>query len=260
MPSPFPGMDPYIESLAQWPDFHGRFINTLCETIADLLPEPYFARIQEDVVLLEPEPTAPAFKVQPDVLVAAAHGPRPARAGGVATLEPATLPNLIQLDPHITYFIEVVRLPEAKAVTVVEVLSPTNKQGGGRGMYTHKRSRILQTDEVNLVELDLLRAGRRIQLAVPFPRGDYHALVSRADRRPVSEVYSWSVRDPLPTIPIPLPPPTPDAAADLGRAFAMAYERGRYGRLVRYQEPPPAPAFSPEDAEWVSSQAKAAAR
>src|SRR5687768_9405716 len=101
MPSPFPGMDPYIESPTQWPDFHGRFINSLCETIADVLPKPYFARIQEDAVLLDPEP--PAFRVQPDVSVAreAAAGAPAVRSGGVATLEPAALPNLIQLDPHI---------------------------------------------------------------------------------------------------------------------------------------------------------------
>jgi len=69
MPSPFPGMDPYIESPVHWPDFHVTFINTLRETIADTLPEAYFARIQEDAVLLEPEP--PAYKVIPDVLVGA---------------------------------------------------------------------------------------------------------------------------------------------------------------------------------------------
>src|SRR3954447_622050 len=145
MPSPFPGMDPYIESPAQFPDFHATFINTLRETIADTLPEPYFARIQEDAVLLEPEP--PGFKVIPNVRVGAdaPNGARPAAAAGVATLEPVTLPNLIALDPHVEYFIEIIRLPEAEVVTVVEVLSPTNKLGGGRGAYMNKRGVLLQT-------------------------------------------------------------------------------------------------------------------
>ena len=78
----------------------------------------------------------------------------------------------------------------------------------------------------------------------PFPAGDYHALVSPADRRPNCDVYSWTVRHRLPIIPIPLRAPTPPSHADLSRAFAMAYERGRYGRMVRYDEPPPAPSFS----------------
>src|SRR4051812_22289000 len=144
MPSPFPGMDPYLESPTQFPDFHGRFINSLCETIADTLPETYFARIQEDVVLLEPDP--PAYKMTPDVRVGAdaPDGARPA-AAGVATLEPVTVPNLIVVDPHVEYYIEIVRLPEAEVVTVVEVLSPTNKLGGGRGAYMNKRGLLLQT-------------------------------------------------------------------------------------------------------------------
>src|SRR4051795_8968194 len=101
MPSPFPGMDPYIESPAQFPDFHATFINTLRETIADTLPEAYFARIQEDTVLLEPQP--PGYKVVPDVLVGADAPDLTAGksvTSGVAVLEPTTLPNLVALDPH----------------------------------------------------------------------------------------------------------------------------------------------------------------
>jgi hypothetical protein len=256
MPSPFPGMDPYIESPVHWPDFHVTFINTLRETIADTLPEAYFARIQEDAVLLEPEP--PAYKVIPDVLVGAdaPNGSAVTSAHfGVATLEPTTLANIVALDPHIEYFIEIVRMPEAKVVTVVEVLSPTNKRGDGRGLYVNKRGHLLRTSDINLVEIDLLRAGRRIQLAKPLPQSHYHAFVSRADRRPDCDVYSWNVRDKLPTIPIPLRAPTADASADLARAFELAYQRGRYGRMIRYAEPPPAPTFSPEDAAWVASLA-----
>jgi hypothetical protein len=256
MPSPFPGMDPYIESPVHWPDFHGRFINALSETISETLPEAYFARIQEDAVLLEPAP--PAYKVIPDVLVGADAPDGTSGAGvasSVATLEPTTLPNIVALDPHLEYFIEIIRMPEAEVVTVVEVLSPMNKQADGRGLYTNKRGRLLRTESVNLVEIDLLRAGRRIQLGKPLPQSHYHAFVSRADRRPDCDVYSWTVRQKLPNIPIPLRAPTPDASADLARAFELAYQRGRYGRMIRYAEPPPPPAFSPEDAAWVASLA-----
>jgi hypothetical protein len=253
-------MDPYIESPVHWPDFHGRFINVLSETISETLPEAYFARIQEDAVLLEPAP--PAYKVIPDVLDGADAPDASATKGlssGVATLEPTTLPNVVALDPHIEYFIEIIRMPEAEVVTVVEVLSPTNKQSDGRGFYINKRGRLLQTESVSLVEIDLLRAGRRVQLAKPLPPAHYYAFVSRADRRPDCQVYRWNVRDKLPTIPIPLRAPTADASADLARAFELAYQRGRYGRMVRYNEPPPPPAFSPDDAAWVTSLASTAA-
>lgn len=248
-------MDPYVESPVQWPDFHSTFIHALRETIAEVLPEPYFARIQEDVLLLEPEP--PAYKVVPDVRVAT-HRPGAAGGSGAATLEPTTLDNLIALDKHTVYSIEIVRLPEAEVVTVVEVLSPTNKLGGGRTFYADKRARILLS-EANLVELDLLRAGRRIPMAKPYPPGHYYALVSRSERQPKCDVYSWTVRDRLPTVPIPLREPAPDASADLAAAFSAAWQRGRYDRFIRYSDPAPPPGFSPEDAEWVAATARTAA-
>jgi len=96
------------------------------------------------------------------------------------------------------------------------------------------------------VEIDLLRAGQRIALNKPLPPAHHYAFVSRSDRRPDCDVYHWSVRDPLPKIPVPLRPGTPDASADLAEAFAMAYKRGRYRRMVRYDQP---------DLEWVASTA-----
>lgn len=262
MPSPFPGMDPYLESPVHWPDFHDRFINTLCEVIADTLPEQYFARIREDVVLREPD--APTYRIQPDVLVGAEapERSRPAGGAGTAMLEPKTLTNVAHVDPHTEHSIEIIRLPDASVVTVVEVLSPANKQGDGRGVYTDKRNRVLQRRDVNLVEIDLLRAGRRIRLEEPLPPAHYYGFVSPGERRPQCEVYSWTVRDLLPRVPIPLRPSSGAgaAAADLAAAFAMAYERGRYVKMIRYAEHPPAPAFSGSDAEWATSIARSVAR
>ena len=62
-------------------------------------------------------------------------------------------------------------------------------------------------------------------------------MVARAKRRPDCDVYAWTVRDRLPAIPIPLLAPDPDIVLDLGGVFAMAYERGRYGRLIDYNRP-----------------------
>lgn len=253
MTSPFPGMDPYLESPTHWPDFHSTFIQALREVIADALPDAYFARIQEEVLLVEPEP--PSYKIVPDVV--AGRDDQPSRlpsGGGIATLDPTTLQNVITLDQRVTHYIEIIRFPDAQAVTVVEVLSPSNKQNE-RLVYATKRDRILRSDELNFVEIDLLRAGHRIELNKPLPPAHYYAFVSRADRRPDCDVYHWSVREALPTIPIPLRPGTPDASADLAKAFAMAYQRGRYQRMVRYDQPPPPPAFGAEVQQWVTVKA-----
>jgi hypothetical protein len=95
-------------------------------------------------------------------------------------------------------------VPTMEIVTVIETLSPANKRASsdGREQYLAKRQEILQS-RTNLVELDLLRGGKRLP-AVGMPSGDYFALVSRGHRRPRTDVFHWTLRQPLPTIPIPL--------------------------------------------------------
>lgn len=242
MPSPFPGMDPYLESPTHWSDLHARLVNVLSEVIADRLPDNYFARLGEDVVLIQPDVPHRQAR-EPDVLIAR----DPSRTGGVATaliggirVAPTTLANVEYLDPHTETFIEILRLPGQEVVTVLELLSPTNKTGEGRGFYFEKRQQLIHR-KVNIVELDLIRAGRRLELDRPLPPGDYYAFVSRGSRSPLCDVYPWTVRQSLPVLPIPLLAPDPDIEIDLEAAFQMAYQRGRYERLVRYDQPPPPP-------------------
>jgi hypothetical protein len=254
-------MDPYLESPTHWSDFHARFVNVLSETIADRLPNNYFARLGEDVVLIAPE-TPVGQSREPDVLVSR----NLARLGGVGATAviggircaPTTLENIERLDPHTETFIEILRLPDQEVVAVLELLSPTNKYGDGRGFYMEKRKQLLH-QKVHVIELDLIRAGRRLPLSRPLPPGDYYAYVSRADRRPSCDVYPWTIRTPLPVLPIPLLTPDPDIEVDLQSAFNVAYQRGRYDRLVKYDEPPPPPSFAGDDAEWVARIAAGAA-
>jgi len=264
MPNPFPGMDPFLESPRHWKDFHSRVINVLSEVIERRLPPNYHATINEDVLLVEPESTAPTIKeVGPDVLVMrdtfAPPGPVHTASAAVAEVEPVILPNVVRLDPNVETFVEIRHLPDQEVVTVLELLSPTNKSGTGRGQYLGKRDRLLR-EEINLVELDLIRGGQRLRLGRSLPAGHYYAFVSRSTRHPDCEVYYWSVRDRLPTIPIPLRASDADVRIDIGDAVHTAYERGPYQGLVRYAEPPPPPPFDPADAEWVTQTARAAVR
>ena len=84
-------------------------------------------------------------------------------------------------------------------------------------------------------------------------RGIYHALLSRTDRRPISEVFSWSVRDPLPTIPVPLMAPDPDISLDLSAVFSTVYRRGQYERSIDYAVPLDLP-LSPKDRAWAEKR------
>ena len=45
MPSPFPGMDPYLEAPDTWPDFHDAFAAEIRRELNRVLPQPYYARL-----------------------------------------------------------------------------------------------------------------------------------------------------------------------------------------------------------------------
>lgn len=262
MAGPFPGMDPYIEALGAWQDFHNRLIGRMVDALDESLPAAYAARNDERVTLARHfEADAPSV-IRPDVLVGRRPGAEEAVAvagGAVATLEPVELTIAgADLEEIRDWFIEVVRLPELEVVTVVEVLSPTNKGGPGRRDYLAKRDDLLGRG-VNLVEVDLLLGGRRLPMAEPLPPGDYYAIVARAERRPRADVYAWSIRRPLPPIPIPLRAPDPDVVVDLGALASAVHDRARYPALLRYDRPLGLP-LSTGDLDWAEAIARAMPR
>jgi hypothetical protein len=208
--SPFPGMDPYLEDPAFWPDFHHRFIDDWCDAIANLLPATYEARLNE---------------------------------GGWLVFEEIRQSR-----------IEILHRPNRKLIGVLELLSPANKTGDGRLEYQNKLKSLL-FQPVHLVVLDLLVGGSRFPLSQPLPAGDYYALVSRADERPNCAVYAWTVRQPLPTIPIPLKAPDADLHIDLSKVFPVTHQRGRYAPSLPYGKPPSAP-LKLSDAQWAKALSK----
>lgn len=249
-------MDPYLEDPAFWPDFHARCINYLCEALAERLPDSYEARIGERVSLVHYPPKT-VKRIGPDVAVTRRKGPATTHtvASGVATIEPVTMPNVLGEEVGDTY-IEIRRRPDRMLVTVLELLSPANKEEPDRGAYIEKRDGLLR-QQVHLFELDLLLGGERLPFERPLPPGDYYAFVSRADRRPDCDVYAWRVTDPLPILPVPLRAPDPDVLIDLGAVMATTYERGRYARSLDYASPLKTPATA-ETRRWIEEQGRAA--
>jgi hypothetical protein len=247
-------MDPYLETPALWSDFHASFITYWRDALIDCLPDNYEARIDEKVNLVEISPPRKKL-IEPDVAVSQrgpSRAPSPAPAG-VATLEPVTLSLLIEEETHERH-IEILHRPDRTLVAVLELLSPANKEEPGRTLYLAKRNALLH-HPVHLVELDLLLKGQRLPLAEDLPPGDYYALVSRGDQRPVCQVYAWTMMQPLPPIPIPLLAPDPDMWFDLGAVFTTTYERGRYARSLNYAAPPPV-ALDDARLAWVTERVR----
>jgi hypothetical protein len=262
MPSPFPGMDPYLEHPGWWPDFHARFITFCCDALNERLPERYDARIDTQAQLVDLSAEEVRL-MEPDVYVAgrrARSSVRPrqsSRAKSAATLDRVTLraPRYKEVRDR---WIRVMYRPEERVVMVIEILSPTNKTGTGFEQYQLKRDRLLDQN-VHLVEVNLLVRGHRPEIVSDWPPGDYYALIARAEERPKAGIKSWSVRDPLPTIPIPLRAPDPDVTLDLAQVFTTIYDRGRYARVIDYAVPPAAP-LNRDDLAWATRRAAAAKR
>lgn len=164
MPSPFPGMDPYLEQSGAWGDFHLEFISCLRSTLRRQLPSNYNARIQERVTVIE-SLELPPRSLEPDLIVARRQGAseQVEHHAGAALVEPVTVP-LILPEEEREHYIEIFDQPEQLLVAVVEVLSPTNKISRGREQYLLKRDAILR-QEVHLIELDLLACGHRLPTA-----------------------------------------------------------------------------------------------
>jgi hypothetical protein len=272
MPSPFPGFDPFIEAQDRWHSFHTAFIAVCCESLNERLPENYYATVEERVLLDASDPQEPEarkifHRVGPDAAIqrsstefddagsASAESTHSINTGQaeIATLAPRTLPqSVVTLDQPTQKLIEVRGLPNHELVTTIELLSPSNKRAGDdRTAYLAKRVDLLRHG-VNTVDIDVLLNGQRLPLLVPLPTGDFHAFVTRAVSNRDCLVYSWSVRDTLPTILIPLKENAAEVSLNLQAIFTRVYDRNRYPIQLRYDRPIPS-ALSQADREWVAA-------
>jgi hypothetical protein len=254
MPSPFPGMNPYLERSGPWVDFHNRFVMHLADLLNERTGDDYFAKVEDQVYIHELPPDRWRPLGRPDVsvkpTVAATSAPTAPAPAAPAVSGAAEIELVDPLDIVTSPYIEVIDRERREVVTVIEVLSPSNKMPGpDRDQYAQKRLRFTNS-RANFVELDLLRGGPRHAFRHGPPACDYYALVYRPARWPRATVWAVRLREPLPAIPIPLREGTPDIAVDLQQLLHEVYDAGKY-RAYIYEHPPDVP-LSPDDAAWAA--------
>ena len=248
MPSPFPGMDPYLEHPAIWPDVHQRLIVALADALGPQLRPRYRAAIEERVYVTDVE--GPFFLGRPDLSVIEI-GPAagPAMQAPVALVEPRIV-QVPLLDRIREGYLEVREIATGDVVAVVELLSPTNKHPGeGRRLYEEKRMQVLGT-RTHLVEIDLLRGGEPMRMWGDGRDSHYRILVSRAERRPRAELYAFNLQDAIPPFPLPLRPGDEEPVVELGPLLHALYDRAGYDLAVDYTADS-VPPLGADDAAWA---------
>ncbi|MCU0981963.1 MAG: DUF4058 family protein [Pirellulaceae bacterium] len=262
MPSPFPGMDPFLEHPGIFPGLHDRLIAYLSESLQARLPEPYYAEIGERLWVETSDRS-----IGPDVYVLEDEGrDREGQGGGkvgVGLLTEVRSQPVVVTVPQDEFREPYVEIRASgdneRVVTAIEVLSLTNKTLGvrGRDLYLRKQREILASP-IHLVEIDLLRGGHHTT-AVPLRRAraktgpfDYHVCIHRFDHLEDYLVYPIRLQDRLPEIGIPLLPGDRDVVLDLQDVFQRSYDAGPYRRRIRYRDTEPVPPLDPENLQWTA--------
>ncbi len=259
MPSPFPGMDPYLEHPAGWMGFHNAFAVEMMAALNQRIMPAYYAD-SEDRVYISTEGDPGRKAIVPDIKVIRTGKkakPTTAKPGGTsraraAVCEPIDVTTLIDTEIHEPY-LTVIHRESGRVVTVVEIVGPTNKVAGATGRESFLAKRVAaQQAGINWVEIDLLRDGMPLFARDAYPPSEYYVFMSKLTGR--SRALLWPIRlqERLPEILIPLAGNDPDAKLDLQPLLTTVYDRGPYSIKLNYKADPIPPL--PENlAEWADA-------
>jgi hypothetical protein len=221
MPSPLPGMNPYLESPELWTEVHHRLISAIAAAIEPSLPPSYRVAIEKRIYNQVPEDSI--------------------------------------LEEVRESYSEIRDMATGEVITAIEILSPTNKRAGkGREAYVTKREAVLGS-ATHLVEIDLLREGLPMPIVENLPRSQYRILISRSEQRPRGNLYAFSLRQTIPTIALPLRTDDALLVLELQDLLLTMYDQARYDLAIDYHQNP-IPKLVESDLEWCQEQLISAGR
>jgi hypothetical protein len=245
----FPGMDPWLEHPDVWPDVHNSLITAIRDTLAPLVLPRYFVGVGSRTTVLTGLDVDRIY--HPDVSVHVVELSTGGQPASVAILERPDV-QTVEVDVPVDdeeieeTYLTIKELPGRKLVTVMEVLSPTNKKiRDARTDYLRKRHDLIRSG-VNFVEIDLLRDGDPMPVRNSPPPNDYRILICRArlPKKAVLHTFVWTV--PIPPITVPLLPGDAEPVLDLNAVLHDLMDRIRYDLVLDYDQRP-VPSLRPED-------------
>ena len=266
MPSPFPGMDPYLEEPGLWPDVHARLITAVGAALTPKLRPKYLARVEQRTFAFAPNDPAQDLYLVPDLRIVPRLRERPApfdSGGGTAV----AVAQGVEVTEEMTAvakqrYLQVLDVEDREVVTVIEIVSPSNKNGGsGQRAFEQKREQV-QASRTNWMEFDLIRRHRTLYVPHRVGRCDYLCFTDRIvsysglgpeddDRRRV--MFPVGLRDRLPVLPVPLRPDDEPVPLDLQAALDRVYDEAAYDAGIDYAADPPPPELPDGHAAWLDA-------
>ncbi|GAB1539581.1 DUF4058 family protein [Scytonema sp. NUACC21] len=248
MPSPLPGMNPYLENPEFWSEFHSRMIVAIADKLDDCLSRDYRVAVEKRVYLSEAGESV--LVGIPDVSVTSSVPKTTQASTSTAVVEPLNIEVPIAEEIQ-ERFLEIREGATRNVITTIELLSPKKKRTGeGRSAYLQKRQKIL-TSRTHLVEIDLLRGGEPLPM-IGAVSSDYRILISRSSQRPKAQLYAFNLSQPIPAFPIPLRKGEQEPLLELQLLLHQVYDRARLELAIDYNTPC-TPKLSVEDEAWLRS-------
>ncbi len=226
MSHPFPGMNPYLESPALWREIHSLLIVAIFDALNPQVRPKYRVAIEQRVYRANGEDSL--LVGIPDVAVQKTQTESKSETGNVAVAALAVEPITVKLPMPETVresYLEVRDVNTKEVVTVIEVLSPKNKRSGeGRTIYDKQRLQVLGSS-THLIEIDLLRDGRLMDILDNHIQSDYSILVSRFEQRPLADLYPFNLKQTIPKFPLPLREGDKEPVVDLQELMVFTKEQ-----------------------------------
>jgi hypothetical protein len=259
MEPPFPGMDPYLERSSLWPDVHIGLITAIRDYLQARIAPGYIAQITPYVALEQIEIAAPRRALVPDVGV---YERDPAAVAVLpAAVDAPSLTGAALLDVPTRYArVELRAVADETLVTAIELLSPANKRPtpDGADAYEQKRQDLFRSG-VHLLEIDLLRGGRRPRLARPDPLPPRPTSSSSVAPNAGPPSISGSARSTDRCLPClcRCAAPTRIRRCRSPSLLHQVYRNARYDLRIDYRQPPPPPDLTPDEAAWLDAHLRA---
>jgi Protein of unknown function (DUF4058) len=211
MSIPFIGMNPRLESPDLWTEVHHRLISAIAIHLGPTLRPKYRVAIEKRVYFSEGDQAVEVGIPNAAVLTAVQTRKSEVKEG----------------------YLEIREIATGRVITVIEVLSPTNKRAGyGRNTYEAKRQKLLASQS-HLIEIDLLRYGKPMELLNTPTKTDYRILVSRSEDRPQARLYGFDLGQPIPPIVVPLEPGDSEPILDLQALLNEIYDQAGFDLTIK---------------------------